>query len=132
MSDLELRVLFRDSAWRWRLGATDEVELWTGTKCLGSIPGSMMTDILRDYLNKLAILHHFQAKLDEARATPPPSEGPSPQLRRDRREARRKPLKKALILLLAVACGFVLGLGTHHLLITPTSERANAYEMEGP
>jgi hypothetical protein len=72
------------------------VELWAGSKLLGAIPGAMMTDIISDYLNRLAILAHFQAKLEESRAAGPPPEGPPPQVRRDRREARRKPLKKAL------------------------------------
>lgn len=92
MSDLELRVLFRDSAWRWRLGATDVVELWTGPKLLGSIPGALVTDIIADYLNQLAILHHFEAKLKDSLVAQP--EGPTPEVRQGRREARRKPLRK--------------------------------------
>jgi hypothetical protein len=126
VSDLELRVFFRDSAWRWRLGAHDEVELWTGPKLLGAIPGSMMTDIIRSYINGLALLAHFQAKLEAGKDAPIPPEGPSPELRRDRRAARRKPLKKALVIGLVTALGLVAGCAAHYVLVHPASERAHA------
>lgn len=54
----------------------------------------MITDIIKDYINGLAILHHFDTKLKESLVAPP--EGPSPEVRQERREARRKPLRRAL------------------------------------
>jgi hypothetical protein len=85
----------------------------------------MMTDIIRSYINGLALLAHFQAKLDEHHANPP-REGPSPELRRERRAARRKPLKKALVIVLVTAFGLVAGCAAHYVLVHPASERAHA------
>lgn len=129
MPDFEIRVLFRDSAWRWRLGPTDEVELWTGPRLLGSIPGALVTAILRDYLNKLALLSHFQDRLADSLRAPPRPEGPSTELRKNRRAARRKPLKKALLILVVTALSLIAGCATHWVLIEAASERAHAEEV---
>lgn len=113
------------------------VELWAGSKLLGAIPGGMVTDIIKDYLNRLAILHHFQAKLEESRATPQPPDGPSPEIRRERRIARRKSLKKAsrraLIFVLSATLGFGggAGLGAYHF-VHHHPDRGGVYPGELP
>jgi hypothetical protein len=132
VGDLELRVLFRDSSWRWRLHATDAIELWTGPKLLGSIPGAMVADIFRDYLNRVALLSHFQARLvtsgDELGGAPDVL-GPDRAERSRRRElrrARRGGISLPIALLMAALLGVGAGVMAHHLLTDPRTERAEA------
>jgi len=85
----------------------------------------MVMDIFRDYLNKLALLSHFQAKLKEPT---PEVVGPDPVERVRLRSGRRtrKPPTKALALLFAVLLGLGAGVVAHHLAVDPKTERAEA------
>jgi hypothetical protein len=132
VGDLELRVLFRDSSWRWRLHATDAIELWTGPKLLGSIPGAMVADIFRDYLNRVALLSHFQARLSETESQvgehlePLGPDKAERARRRELRRSRRDGISLPIALLMAALLGIGAGVIAHQLLTDPRTERAEA------
>jgi hypothetical protein len=47
---LELRVLFRDSRFRWRLAANAEVEVWRGIILVGTLSGLTLCHLVEHYL----------------------------------------------------------------------------------
>jgi hypothetical protein len=92
--DLELRILDRNS-WRTKATAAVDFELWsvggrgTPPRLLGIFPASFIINLFRVHVDTLALLTHFQEKLDQRREEPQVL-GPDAIQRAELRAARRR------------------------------------------
>ena len=92
--DLELRILDRNS-WRTKATAAVDFELWSvggrgeSPRLLGVFPASFIINLFRVHVDTLALLTHFQEKLDQRREEPRVL-GPDMIQRAELRAARRR------------------------------------------
>jgi hypothetical protein len=92
----------------------------------------MVADIFRDYLNRVALLSHFQARLSETESQvgehlePLGPDKAERARRRELRRSRRDGISLPIALLMAALLGIGAGVIAHQLLTDPRTERAEA------
>ena len=92
---LELRVIFRDSRFRWLLRAGDGVELWRGMVHLGTLSGDAIRHLVEHHLATAALQAAIQEDLALRRPLarmerPLPDAAARARLRQARRTRRKE------------------------------------------
>ena len=67
-STFHVVVNFRRSGWRRPLGATDEVEVWTGSGCLARLPGTLVSQILANHVLNLLVESEIRTVMTQTAA----------------------------------------------------------------